>query len=70
MAWNNYESLRHSQALQNMVENLTCDIFDKNIIKEGVKSRISQIETNPYMYPLSGMESQIMTIYNTDLMLQ
>jgi hypothetical protein len=70
LAWNNYERLGKSQALQNMAENLKCNMFDKNTIMNGINLRISQIETNPYMYPLNAMQSKITMIYNVDLMLR
>jgi asparagine synthetase B (glutamine-hydrolysing) len=70
LAWNNYECLGHSQALQNMADNLKCDMFDKNTIKDGIEMKISHLNTNPSLYPLNAMQSQITTIYNTDLMLQ
>jgi len=69
-AWNNYEKLGKSQALQNMADNLKCSMFDKNTIMNGINLRISQIETNPYMYPLNGMQSKITMLYNVDLMLR
>jgi hypothetical protein len=70
LAWNNYKRLGKSQALQNMADNLKCEMFEKKTILNGINQRISQIKTNPYMYPLNAMQSKITMIYNTDLMLR
>lgn len=69
MAWGNLECLRNSKALQNIVDNLTIDMLDKDKIKNVIKSQLSQIETNKSMFSLYNLSVQIMRAYNTELML-
>jgi len=70
LGWSNYEALSNSQALQNIADDLKCDMLDKDAIKNGILFKISQVKTNPSMYPLSALHNQMISIYTTDLMLR
>ena len=68
--WATFQCLRNSQALQNIADNLNCDMIDKNEIQNRLKSRLSQIKPDQSMYTWNAAQNQMMKIYTTDLMLK
>ena len=68
--WSTFSCLRNSPALQNIADNITSDILDKNEIQNRIRSGLSRIEPDNSMYTWNAAQNQIMKIYTTDLMLK
>jgi len=69
-AWSNFVALADSPALQNMADDLRCDLFDKQAIQKGVRFKIAQTRSEPTMDALNALQAQMSGIYTVDLMLR
>ena len=64
--WDNFDFLRDGKVVQELLNDIRNDIFDKNSINNFIQKRV-KFEQKAHMFNIS---NQLMAIYTTDLMLR
>lgn len=66
LGWVNFQFLRSGYALREIINDLQCDIWNRNALR----SRVSEIEQSKWNVPLHPMFDQIGKIYTVDMLLR